>query len=113
MKRRTFVQNALLTTAVSTLIAPLSFGQTSLLKPSKNTFKLKFAPHDGMFKHHAGNAILDQIKFMSNQGFTAFEDNEMLHHSLKEQEAIGTLLKNLNMGIGVLLPIKYIGTLPI
>jgi len=28
-----------------------------------------------MFRHHAGNDPIDQLNFMADQGFTAFEDN--------------------------------------
>lgn len=101
MNRRTFVQNTLLTASASALASPLVFGQSSSAITNKVTFKLKFAPHDGMFKHHAGNSILDQIKFMSDQGFTAFEDNEMRNRPIEEQEAIGKLLEDLGMQMGV------------
>ena len=54
-----------------------------------------------MFKHHAGDSILDQITFMSDQGFTAFEDNEMRNRPVQEQEAIGKLLADLGMQMGI------------
>lgn len=45
---------------------------------------LKFAPHlrllrpdAGMFRHHAGEDPVDQIRFMADAGFTAIEDNRM------------------------------------
>ncbi len=41
----------------------------------KNTFKLKYAPHIGTFKQSAGNDPIDQINYMADRGFTAFEDN--------------------------------------
>ena len=37
-------------------------------KPKKNTFKLKYAPHFGMFKAHAGEDLLDQLRFMADAG---------------------------------------------
>ncbi len=101
MNRRKFVQNTLLTASASALASPLVFGQSSSAITNKETFKLKFAPHDGMFKHHAGESILDQISFMSNQGFTAFEDNEMRNRPVQEQEAIGKLLSELGMQMGI------------
>lgn len=99
MNRRTFVQNTLLT--ASALASPLVFGQSFSTLTHKENFKLKFAPHDGMFKHHAGDSILDQITFMSDQGFTAFEDNEMRNRPVQEQEAIGKLLADLGMQMGI------------
>ena len=44
----------------------------------KNAFKLKYAPHIGMFAKSAGKDPLDQLRFMADQGFTAFEDNGMM-----------------------------------
>ena len=31
---------------------------------SAASFKLKYAPHFGMFRHHAGADLVDQLKFM-------------------------------------------------
>lgn len=100
MKRRHFVQKSLLTT-VAISATPLISSANSLHKIDTTKFKLKFAPHDGMFKHHAGDDILDQIQFMSDQGFTAFEDNDMKLRSTKSQEAIGKLVHDNQMEMGV------------
>lgn len=64
-------------------------------------FKLKYAPHFGMFKNSAGEDLIDQIKFMADQGFTAFEDNGMMGRDVAMQEKIGSTLANLNMTMGV------------
>jgi hydroxypyruvate isomerase len=101
MNRRKFVKNTLLTASATTLATPFVFGHNALESKNKDAFKLKFAPHDGMFKHHAGDSILDQIKFMSDQGFTAFEDNDMRNRPIQEQEAIGKLLSDLGMQMGI------------
>jgi len=75
MKRREFVQKSILgataTVATSASVFAHSSQDSSISKGKK--FKLKFAPHQDMFKHLAGANILDQIKFMADQGFTAFE----------------------------------------
>ena len=34
---------------------------------------MKFAPHFGMFRNHAGNDHVDQLKFMHDEGFRALE----------------------------------------
>ncbi|TVZ58728.1 hydroxypyruvate isomerase [Flavobacteriaceae bacterium MAR_2010_105] len=99
MNRRCFVQNTLLSATATAIAIPSVFGQTS--SKINDPFKLKFAPHDGMFKNHAGDSFLDQIKFMSDQGFTAIEDNEMRNRPIAEGEAIGQLLSDLNMDMGV------------
>ena len=68
---------------------------------NKFKFKLKFAPHIGMFKHHAGPDVLDQLQFMIDQGFTAFEDNEMRNRSPETQEKIAKLMQGNNIEMGV------------
>jgi hydroxypyruvate isomerase len=64
-------------------------------------FKLKYAPHLGMFKNSVGDDPIEQIKFMADQGFTAFEDNGMMGRSVEIQEKIGKTLADLNMVMGV------------
>ena len=44
---------------------------------SKNKFKLNYAPHLGMFKNNVGDDPVDQINYMADLGFRAFEDNGM------------------------------------
>jgi len=64
-------------------------------------FKLHFAPHLGMFQQHAGNEPLDQLQFMADEGFTAFEDNGMPGREPGLQERIGAKLDQLGMKMGV------------
>ena len=64
-------------------------------------FRMKYAPHFGMFKHSAGEDLIDQIKFMADQGFTAIEDNGLKRRSVDEQNAIGRELERLDMEMGV------------
>lgn len=64
-------------------------------------FKLKYAPHAGHFKEHAGKDILDQIKFAHEQGFRGWEDNTASRREPAEQEAIGKLMSELDMLMGV------------
>jgi len=108
MKRREFVQKSILGATATIATGSTVFGQSSKEKsiPTNNKFKLKFAPHQDMFKNLAGANILDQIKFMADQGFTAFEDNEMRNRPVSEQKAIGKLLSKLNMEMGVLVAHK-------
>ncbi len=70
-------------------------------------FKLNYAQHlglwsadTGMFREHAGPDPIDQIKFMSNEGFTALEDNWMKTRSVELQEKIGKELDRLGMQMG-------------
>lgn len=88
----------------------------------KNNFKLKYAPHFGSFKHNAGDDLLDQIKYASDLGFTAFEDNAfsgvpmpnlmgigMLGQEPSYLDKIGSTLEKLNMETGtfVMGPISW------
>jgi hydroxypyruvate isomerase len=68
---------------------------------SKANFKLKYAPHDGMFRNSGGDNILDQLRFMADQGFTAFEDNGMSGREPALQEKMGNLMENLGIDMGV------------
>jgi len=71
------------------------------LSQSNEKFNLAFAPHGGMFKNHAGNNILDQIRWCADQGFTAWEDNGMPNRSPDLQKQIGELLTKRDMQMGV------------
>lgn len=101
MNRRKFVSTSVLSAAATSII-PLSSNAFNFetLKQAK-PFKMKFAPHDGMFRNLAGSNILDQIKFMIDQGFTAMEDNGMKNRSVEEQETIAKLMADNNMDMGV------------
>lgn len=100
MKRRKFLHNGL---AAAAAVLPVA---GSIAKEDRRTtadrpFKLKFAPHEGMFANHAGKNFIEQIKFMHDQGFVAIEDNGMLQRSVEEQEKIGRELSRLGMTMGV------------
>jgi len=67
----------------------------------KHEFKLKYAPHFGMFRNHAGEDLLDQVQFMADTGFTAMEDNGMKGKAISMQEKIASKMANLGMEMGV------------
>lgn len=67
----------------------------------KRTFKLKYAPHFGMFRHSAGDDPVEQLKFAGGQGFTAWEDNGMKGRSAEEQERIAKAMTELGITMGV------------
>ena len=70
-------------------------------KPAaKGRFKLKYAPHFGMFKHSAGNDLLDQLKFAADQGFAAWQDSGLSARPVEVQEKIGRTLASLDMEMG-------------
>jgi len=64
-------------------------------------FHLGYAPHLGMFEGLAGPDPLDQLRFMADQGFTAFEDNDMASRPVELQAAIGRELQRLGLRMGV------------
>lgn len=68
---------------------------------AKHTFKLKYAPHFGMFKNHAGDDPIKELQFMADMGFTALEDNGLMGRPKEQQEKIGRELQRLGMTMGV------------
>ncbi len=74
-------------------------------KAAPRKFKLMYAPHFGMFKHHAGEDLVDQIKFMNDQGFMAIEDNGLPGRPVDVQEKIGKELAKRGMTMGVFVSI--------
>ncbi|MFT4031317.1 MAG: TIM barrel protein [Siphonobacter sp.] len=97
MQRRNFVKNLAATAGVTTLNGLPNADQPS----AKNTFKLKYAPHLGMFQNLGGKDIVGQLQFMADQGFTALEDNGMTGRPPEEQTKIGDTLTKLGMELGV------------
>ena len=105
MKRRSFIHNGAVSAAAllagSAAWASTSSRPASRVLPPKQDFKLKYAPHFGMFKHHAGEDLLDQVQFMADAGFTAMEDNGMKRREIGMQEKIASKMANLGMEMGV------------
>lgn len=101
MKRRDFVKSgfALGGAAAS---APLSnFSRKGFSWIEKHDFKMKYAPHFGMFKNSAGEDLIDQLQFMADAGFTALEDNGMMGRTPEMQNKIGKTMSKLGMEMGV------------
>lgn len=67
----------------------------------KNRFKLKYAPHLGMFANSAGKDPIDQLSFMADQGFMAFEDNRMKSRSISTQNQMSAIMEKRNIEMGV------------
>ena len=98
MKRRNFIQNSTLSAASLMVVNPLFSNNNP--KPN-HIYNLNYAPHFGMFKNHAGSDIFNQLEFIKDQGFKAFEDNGMKNRDAKTQEKIGDFLLDNNMKMGV------------
>jgi len=103
MQRRSFLKSSAAATGalVSGGLAHASVVSDKAPASGKHQFKLKYAPHFGMFKHSAGEDLLDQLQFMSDAGFTAMEDNGMKGREVAMQEKIASKMANLGMEMGV------------
>ena len=121
MDRRKFIQKGALTGSFLGLgslgvHAMVAGGEENLaFAKADNTthnFNLQYAPHIGMFKELAGANVLDQLNFMADQGFTAFEDNEMRNRPVSEQEAMAELMTKRGMKMGVFVAHKIYWTDP-
>ena len=97
MKRRNFIKN---TSLISGSLMTLSSGFSNTTY-GINKYNLNYAPHFGMFKNIAGNDLIDQLKFMHDQGFMAIEDNGMKGKKIELQNKISSFLVNNNMQMGV------------
>ena len=64
-------------------------------------FTLDYAPHFGMFRHSAGDDLVDQLRFAHDEGFRAWEDNGMMGRHVATQERVGQALADLGMRMGV------------
>ena len=103
MNRRQFLGTSLAAGAATTWpalgAAPTQEKQVSPASAGTQ-FKLKFAPHPGQFKQHAGDDVLDQLRFIADEGFRAFEDNGMMGRPSEQQEQIGRTLERLGLTMG-------------
>lgn len=101
MQRRNFIKN---TAAAGMTMAGIggvmSAGASEAKTSNSAKFKLKYAPGLGTFKEHAGKDPIDNIKFISDQGFTAIFDNGLMGKSPAMQEKIASELVNRGMDIG-------------
>jgi hydroxypyruvate isomerase len=102
MERRNFIKNAAASgMALAGLGGIMGAAASEAVSSNAEKFKLKYAPHFGMFKNSAGDDLIDQLKFMADQGFTAFEDNGLLGRDVATQTKIGETLEKLGMTMGV------------
>ena len=98
MQRRDFLA-AISATAASGLARAAHADEPGAERPP---FALKFAPHFDMFRHLAGEDLIDQLKFAADQGFTAWEDNGMIGRPVDVQEKIAQAMERLGMELSVI-----------
>ena len=103
MDRRKFIKQTVSASAAAGLSvgAASSALATDNKPPKAKAFKLKYAPHLGMFKHSAGEDPIDQLNFMADQGFTAFEDNGMKGRKKELQEKMAQTMEKRGIQMGV------------
>lgn len=107
MDRRKFLVTGIAAGAatVSGLVAQAQVQTPSIVSASATggqpPFRLKYAPHLGLFDELGGKDPADQIKFMHDQGFRAFEDNGLPGRPKEVQDKIAAELQRLGMTMGV------------
>lgn len=104
MKRRDFLKNSAIAAGTAGIAGITGVKANSLSNNKTNgdkAFNLLYAPHFGMFRHSAGEDLVDQIKFMHEHGFRAMEDNGMKDKSIADQEKIAKTMAKLDMKMGV------------
>jgi hydroxypyruvate isomerase len=116
MERRAFIRGG-----AAVAGAALAGGANALLAQAPSTagnrqpavpFKLRYAPHFGMFRTLGGADVVDQLKFMADQGFRALEDNGMRDRPVADQERIAREMQRLGMAMGVFVAHKINWTEP-
>lgn len=101
MKRRNFIKSAAaggITVAGLGRFASANTSDTAVSNAEK--FKLKYAPHLGMFPEHAGKDPVDNIRFIADQGFRAIFDNGLMNRDPELQEKIASEASRLGLDIG-------------
>lgn len=105
MQRRHFLQQSVLAGAAavtgSAVYASEQPNNKTRLNNAEPAFRMNYAIHAGMFRNHAGDDFIDQIKFAHTQGFRSIEDNGMRGREKAYQEKIGATLNDLGMTMGV------------
>jgi hydroxypyruvate isomerase len=103
MDRRRFLRTSALTggSLLGAGTIPSAAEARAGLEPAQDALALDYAPSPGQFKEHAGSDIVDQIAFMAEHGFGAFENNGMRSRSVSEQRRIADALKEHGLRMGV------------
>ncbi len=110
MDRRNFIRKTTLgglamasvSSALAATNAKGSITESTMEAKSSNKarFNLKYAPNFGTFREHAGSDLIDQIRFMHDQGFRAIFDNGLMNKEPELQEKIANELDRLGMDLG-------------
>ena len=98
LHRREFLKSAV---AAPILGAAIPTRERGAAAQRPRAFQLRYAPHFGMFRAHAGEDLVAQLEFMRAEGFIALEDNEMKSRSVADQDRIARAMQRLGMQMGV------------
>ena len=104
MNRRNFLTTAALATATTSVLGNPALASEAVLFAAARRgerFRLKYAPHFGMFRHHGGDDPVAQLEFAAGEGFHAWEDNGMAGRPVDEQQRIAAAMEGLGMTMGV------------
>ncbi|MDP7638486.1 MAG: TIM barrel protein [Candidatus Hydrogenedentes bacterium] len=108
MQRREFLKVAGTAAVAAASVASLGLdGSAAVETVPERRFKLKYAPHWGKFKNHAGADLIDQLKFMRDESFVALEDNQLPRKSVEQQEKIAAEMGRLGMEMGVFVALPH------
>ncbi len=100
MERRIFLKKTALGASAAGGMLLFPGMDTTVARSNTSQFKLKYAPGFGMFREHAGNDLVDQIRFAYDQGFRAFFDNSLMEKDPAVQEKIAGELSKRGMDLG-------------
>ncbi len=98
--RRHFLKSSALGTAAVSLSSLAAWGGPGTEAPANGKFKLKYAPSLGAFEGHAGKDPVDQLKFIADQGFSAWFDNGLMGRPAADQEKLAKESARLGLTIG-------------
>lgn len=90
----------MMASAAAAAVAISTGTSTTRAASPSGKFKLKYAPSFGQFKQHAGSDLIDQLKFMADQGFSAMFDNSLMKKPTDVQEKIAREMSRLDMTLG-------------
>ena len=73
------------------------------ISPNKSSYKfnLKYAPHFGMFKNSAGDNLINLLNYIADQGFTAYEDNNLKKRTIDTQNKMSKTMQKRGIEMGV------------
>lgn len=101
MRRRNFIKSTAASgIAMAGLGTVMGASASDSVTSNSEKFKLKYAPHLGMFPESAGKDPIDNVKFIADQGFRAIFDNGLMNKPPELQEKIAAELARRNMDWG-------------